>query len=82
MARLTEQETKSAHSSTKGTNFIGDFFVDAVEIGYSQTAGEVEALGAIMNLSRVGVEIPSLKAPKKEQTSEEEEKEEKLYLPS
>ena len=32
MTRLTEQETKSAHSSTKGTNFIGDFKINRLRI--------------------------------------------------
>ena len=32
MARLSETETKSAHSSTKGTTFIGDFKIDRLRI--------------------------------------------------
>lgn len=32
MARLSEPETKSAHSSTKGTNFIGDFKINRLRI--------------------------------------------------
>jgi len=32
MAKLPESETKSAHSSTKGTTFIGDFKIDRLRI--------------------------------------------------
>ena len=32
MARLSESETKSAHSSTQGTNFIGDFKINRLRI--------------------------------------------------